>query len=58
MSAYVAMAQVSALSMWCVMLLVRSISVPLNLVGDVARNIADGDLTRTVETGSGDELGS
>ena len=51
------MALVSALSLWCVMLLVRSISVPLNRVVDVARNIADGDLTGTVETGRGDELG-
>jgi len=57
MSAYVVMALVSALSQWCVMLLVRSISVPLNRAVDVARNIADGDLTRTVETGRGDDLG-
>jgi methyl-accepting chemotaxis protein len=54
---YAAMAGVVLLSLWLVVTLSRSIIRPLNQTVDMARNIAEGDLSQHIESDRQDEFG-
>ena len=57
MMSYAAMGGVVLVSLWLVFILIRSIIEPLNQTVAITRNIAEGDLTQTIETRRNDEFG-